>query len=62
MVARYDLCHVHEGLPTMPAVALGIAERVWTIGDLIDAVLPLEPNRPIRVKRDFRVMDGGKQG
>jgi hypothetical protein len=25
----------------MPAVTLGIADRDWTIGDLIDAVLPL---------------------
>jgi hypothetical protein len=32
---------VHEALKTTPAVALGIADRVWTIGDLIDAVLPV---------------------
>ena len=59
-VAHYNLCRVHEALRTTPAVALGIADRVWTIGDLIDAVLPLEPNRPIRVKRNFRVIDGGR--
>jgi hypothetical protein len=45
----------------MPAVATGVADRVWTIGNLIDAVLPLEPNRPVRVKRDFWVIDGGKE-
>ena len=44
-VAHYNLCRVHEALRTTPAVALGIADRVWTIGDLIDAVLPLEPNQ-----------------
>ncbi|MCP1843307.1 2-methylaconitate cis-trans-isomerase PrpF [Bradyrhizobium sp. USDA 4524] len=59
-VAHYNLCRVHEALRTTPAVALGIAERVWTIGDLLDAVLPLEPNRPVRVQRNFRVIDGGK--
>jgi hypothetical protein len=32
---------------------------VWTIGDLIDAVLPLEPNRPVRVQRNFRAIEGG---
>jgi hypothetical protein len=42
------------------AVALAIAERVWTIGDLIDAVLPLEPNRLVRVRRNFTVIEGGK--
>jgi hypothetical protein len=61
-VAHYNLCRVHEALKTTPAVALGIADRVWTIGDLIDAVLPLEPNRPVRVQRNFRVIDGGKTG
>lgn len=60
-VAHYNLCRVHEALRTTPAVALGIAERVWTIGDLLDAVLPLEPNRPVRVQRRFTVIEGGKQ-
>jgi IS1 family transposase len=59
-VAHYNLCRVHEALRTTPAVALGVVDRVWTIGNLIDAVLPLEPNRPVRVKREFRVIDGGK--
>ena len=60
-VAHYNLCRVHEALRTTPAVALGIVDRVWTIGDLIDAVLPLEPNRPVRVTRNFTVIEGGKQ-
>ncbi|MGY8665395.1 transposase [Bradyrhizobium sp. UFLA05-109] len=59
-VSHYNLCRVHEALRTTPAVALGAADRVWTIGDLIDTVLSLEPNRPVRVTRNFRVIDGGK--
>jgi IS1 family transposase len=59
-VAHYNLCRVHEALRTTPAVALGIADRVWTVGDLIDAALTLEPNRPVRTKRNFIVIDGGK--
>jgi IS1 family transposase len=59
-VSHYNLCRVHEALRTTPAVALGIADRVWTIGDLIDVVLPLEPNRPVRVTRNFQVIDGGR--
>ena len=52
---------VHEALKTTPAVAPGITERVRTIGDLLDAVLPLEPNRPIRVVRKFTVIEGGNE-
>jgi hypothetical protein len=29
-----------------------------TIGDLIDAVLTLESNQPVRVKRNFQVIEG----
>jgi hypothetical protein len=36
-VAHYNLCRVHESLRGTPAMALGIAGRVWTIGDLLDA-------------------------
>jgi hypothetical protein len=49
-----------EAPQTSPAVALGVADRVWTIGDLIDAMLPLVPNRPVRVTRNFRAIEGGK--
>jgi IS1 family transposase len=59
-VAHYNLCRVHEALKTTPAFALGVADRVWTIGNLIDVALQLEPNRPVRVKRQFTVIDGGR--
>ncbi|WP_461354385.1 fumarylacetoacetate hydrolase family protein [Bradyrhizobium sp. USDA 4454] len=36
-------------------------ERVWSIGDLLDTVLPLDPNRPVRITRNFTVIDGGKR-
>jgi hypothetical protein len=39
----YNLCRVREALRTMPAVAPGIANRVWTIGDLLDAALAEPP-------------------
>jgi IS1 family transposase len=31
-VAFYNLCRVHETLRSTPAMALGIADRVWTVG------------------------------
>jgi IS1 family transposase len=63
-VAFYNLCRVHESLRSTPAMALGIADRVWTISDLIEAALsavpPLPtPSAPDR-RRQFRVIDGGK--
>jgi IS1 family transposase len=62
-VAHYNLCRVHETLRTTPAVQLGIMDRVWSLGDLIDAALALAPEGP-RVtppqrRRRFRVIEGG---
>jgi hypothetical protein len=65
-VAHYNMCRPHEALRTTPAVALGIADRVWSIGDLLDAVLAMEPPAPTETapdrRRRFRVIEGGKEG
>src|SRR5580704_13795185 len=45
-VSFYNLCRVHETLRSTPAMALGIADRVWTIGDLLDAALAAMPPLP----------------
>ena len=63
-VAYYNLCRVHESLRTTPAVAAGIAQRVWSLGDLLDAALATQPitpetTAPERRKR-FRVIEGGR--
>jgi IS1 family transposase len=64
-VAHYNLCRVHESLRSTPAMALGIAERVWTVADLIEAALATQPIDPVvsapdRRKR-FTVIEGGKE-
>jgi IS1 family transposase len=63
-VAFYNLCRVHESLRSTPAMALGIAERVWTIGDLVDAALATQPIDPVVTAPDRRkrlkVIDGGR--
>jgi IS1 family transposase len=63
-VAHYNLCRVHEALKTTPAKALGIADRAWTIGALIDAALATQPITPVPSapdrRRKFTVIDGGK--
>lgn len=39
-VAHYNLCRVHEALRMTPAMVLGVADHIWTVGELIDAVCP----------------------
>jgi hypothetical protein len=38
-VGYYTFCRVHETIKTAPAVAIGIADHVWSIGELLDAAL-----------------------
>jgi IS1 family transposase len=59
-VAHYNLCRVHETIRMTPAMALGVTDHVWSIGDLIRAVSAGElPNRPGTQVGRFRVIDGG---
>ena len=63
-VAHYNLCRVHEALKTTPAKAIGVADRTWTVGELIEAALGTQPIKPVvppTVRRgQFRVISGGK--
>lgn len=53
-VSFYNLVRVHEALRTTPAVALGVANHVWTIGELIDAALATQPITPVTTAPDRR--------
>ena len=61
-VAFYNLCKTHEALRMTPAMALGIADRVWSIGDLIEAVLKAVPTKPTPTpaqrRKSFRIIQG----
>jgi IS1 family transposase len=61
-VAFYNLCRSHEALRMTPAMALGITDRVWSIGDLIEAALKAVPTKPTPTpaqrRRTFRVIQG----
>ena len=59
-VAHYNLCRVHETIRMTPAMALGVADHIWTIGQLIEAATLAEMPAPEgrRVGR-LRVIDGG---
>lgn len=58
------LCRVHESLRSTPAMAQGIADKVWSIGDLLDAALATQPIDPVVTapdrRRRFEVIEGGK--
>jgi hypothetical protein len=62
-VAHYNLCRVHEALRATPAMAIGIADRPWSIGDLLDAALAVATPDPTTTaperRRRFRVIEGG---
>lgn len=60
-VAHYNLCRVHETLRITPAMAIGVTDHVWTIGELIQAALatpaeptPIVPTTPPRLPHDPR--------
>ena len=63
-VAHYNLCRVHEALRTTPAKAIGVADRAWSIAQLVDAALAVAPAMPTETppdrRRKFTVIEGGK--
>ena len=68
-VAHYNLCRVHEALSpdarhqTTPAMALGLTDHPWSIGELIDAALATDEGSPENApdrRWQFRVIEAGK--
>ena len=61
-VAFYNLCRTHEALRMTPAMALGITDHVWSVGELIEAALKAVPTKPTPTptqrRRQFRVIQG----
>ncbi len=58
--AYYNFCRVHESLRMTPTMALGVADHIWTIGELLDACLDGEIKEPVGRKIGrFTVIDGG---
>jgi IS1 family transposase len=66
-IAYYNFCRVHETLRMTPAMALGVTDHIWTIGELIAAALeptdapplPKEPETTLRPgTRRFRLIVG----
>lgn len=70
-VAFYNFCRPHETLTpnakhqTTPAMALSLTDHVWSFAELIDTALGAVPPKPSPTapdrRRQFRVIDGGRQ-
>jgi hypothetical protein len=63
-VTFYNLCRMHKALRATPAMAIGIADYPWSIGELIDAALTTQPMIPETTapnqRKRFRVIEGAK--
>ena len=60
-VSHYNLCRVHEALRITPAMALGVTDHIWTIGELIEAAtMETAPEPEGRRAGPFRVIEGGR--
>jgi IS1 family transposase len=46
-IAYYNLARVHETLRVTPAMAAGLTDHAWSIGELLDAALNLGPVPPL---------------
>ena len=45
-IAHYNFCRTNEAVRCAPAMALGVTDHVWTIGELVRAALsaPVPPS------------------
>jgi IS1 family transposase len=63
-VTYYNLVRIHETLRTTPAMALGVTDHVWTIGELVNAALtePEPAPRPVTPEPDRGMSAGRAKG
>jgi IS1 family transposase len=61
-VMHYNFCRVHESLRSTPAMAIGVSDKVWTLGELLDAALATQPINPVdtpaKRRSRFKVIQG----
>lgn len=58
---HYNFCRIHESLRVTPAMQLGIADRVWSVEELVHATLSGEIQAHLfAIKGRFHVIAGGR--
>lgn len=60
-VAHYNFCRPHEAHKVTPAMAQGLTDHIWTIGELVQECLREAPKEPRKHHRRFRVIEGGRK-
>ena len=50
-VVWHNFCRVHETLRTTPAIAVGVADHVWSVAELVDMALSIVPMAPVAVEQ-----------
>ena len=59
-IAHYNLCRVHETIRMTPAMMLGVADHIWSVGELIEVAASSDlPEPPGHRFGHLRVIDGG---
>jgi hypothetical protein len=59
--AHFNFCRVHEILRVTPAMQLGVADHIWSVGELVDAALSNDaPKLCERQVGPFWIIDGGR--
>ena len=56
-MSHYNFCRVHETIRVTPAMALGVTDHIWTIGELIERAS--QPETLPERHRPFTVIDVG---
>ena len=59
-VAHYNLCRWHETISGTPAMALGVTDHGWTIGELVEAALPAPVPPPLASPAHLQGMSADK--
>jgi IS1 family transposase len=59
-IAHYNFCRWHETIRCTPAMALGVTDHVWTIGELVEAALAAPVPPPLASPAHPQGMSAGK--
>jgi hypothetical protein len=54
-VAVYNFCRIHSTIRCTPAMAAGVIDRLWGMGDLFDAVTDHAAQVKAKARRDARI-------
>jgi len=54
-VAVYNFCRIHSTIRCTPAMAAGVIDRLWSMGELFDAMMNRGAEKAERKRRDKQI-------